>query len=308
VHEKGVYLLLGCQVYFPAHQNGSPMAFLQYAGVENLTIERPTNGGIDFLFCAYCWTKNVEVVGWAGGGVNFDYSVRDQIDTTFVNNCGNSVNNGGEYPIGIEDAATEIYVDNSITHECGKGMVGKTGAGSVVAYNYIDHTMYDSCSGIGDYWVDMGVNGSHYAGMHHMLFEGNWGDNLDNDDTHGNATYHTYFCNWGTGLRTSFVDPSINKSVNDAAGVAYARGTTGPSGCFSNPPGPLRAAGPMMHDYWLAYVGNVLGTPGVSTAANGWTYQGNFNVNPAIWMLGWNSDANNPTASDPNLTASNGAQ
>jgi hypothetical protein len=64
----------------------------------------------------------------------------------------------------------------------------------------------------------------------------------------------------------------------------------------------------MMHDYWLAYVGNVLGTPGVSTAANGWTYQGNFNVNPAIWMLGWNSDANNPTASDPNLTASNGAQ
>jgi hypothetical protein len=140
------------------------MAFLQYAGVENLTIERPTNGGIDFLFCAYCWTKNVEVVGWAGGGVNFDYSVRDQIDTTFVNNCGNSVNNGGEYPIGIEDAATEIYVDNSITHECGKGMVGKTGAGSVVAYNYIDHTMYDSSSGIGDYWVDMGVNGSHYAG------------------------------------------------------------------------------------------------------------------------------------------------
>ena len=120
------------------------MSLLQYAGVENLTIERPTNGGVNFLMCAYCWTKNVEVVGWAGGGVNFNYSVRDQMDTTFVNNCGNSVNNGAEYPIGINDAATEIYVVNSITRECGKGMVAKTAAGSVVAYNYMDATMYDS--------------------------------------------------------------------------------------------------------------------------------------------------------------------
>ena len=73
-----------------------------------------------------------------------NYSVRNQLDTTFVNHCGDSVNNGGEYPIGINDAATEIYVVNSITRECGKGMVAKTAAGSVVAYNYMDATMYDS--------------------------------------------------------------------------------------------------------------------------------------------------------------------
>ena len=41
----------------------------------------------------------------------------------------------------------------------------------------------------------------------HILFEGNRGANLDNDDTHGNANYHTYFRNWGTGYRYgSFVD------------------------------------------------------------------------------------------------------
>jgi hypothetical protein len=39
------------------------MSLLQYASVENLTIERPTSGGVNFLFCGYCWTKNVEVVG-----------------------------------------------------------------------------------------------------------------------------------------------------------------------------------------------------------------------------------------------------
>jgi hypothetical protein len=139
-----------------------------------------------------------------------------------------------------------------------------------------------------------------------MLFEGNWGDNLDNDDTHGNAVYHTYFRNWGTALRSPFTDPSLNKTVNDATGTAYACGTSGPSGCSLNAPGPLRAAGPMMHDYWFAYVGNVLGTSGVTVAPN-WIYSGNFNDNQTIWLLGWNSDANNPTKSDPNLTASSGA-
>ena len=131
------------------------------------------------------------------------------------------------------------------------------------------------------------------------------GDNLDNDDTHGNAVYHTYFRNWGTALRTPFTDPSLGKVVNDAAKIGYACGTTGPSGCWSVPPAPLRAAGPMMHDYWFAYVGNVLGTPGVTTSANGWTYNGNLSTNDHIWMLGWNAGA--ATQTDPNLTASIGA-
>ena len=122
--------------------------------------------------------------------------------------------------------------------------------------------------------MDMGVNGSHYAGTHEMLFEGNWGDNLDNDDTHGNAVYPLIFAIGAR--RCGPLSPilRLGKTVDDASGIAYACGTTGPSGCWLNPPGPLRAAGPMMHDYWFAYVGNVLGTSGVTTAGNGWTYSG----------------------------------
>ena len=122
------------------------------------------------------------------------------------------MNNGGEYPIAIDDASTEILVTNSITNFAGKGMVARAGgAGSVVSYNYVDDTMYDAESGIGDYWVDMGLNASHYSGPHHVLFEGNWGDNLDNDHTHGNSMYMTFFRNQGSGLRTPFTDPSLNK-------------------------------------------------------------------------------------------------
>ena len=149
-------------------------------------------------FCAYCWVKNIEVGDWYGGGINIEYSVRSEFNTVYVHHCWDSVNNGGEYPIALDNASTEILITNSITNFGGKGMVARAGgAGSVVSYSYIDDTMYDAESGIGDYWVDMGVNASHYSGPHHVLFEGDWGDNLDNDNTHGNSMYITFFRNQG---------------------------------------------------------------------------------------------------------------
>ena len=279
------------QVYSGPYSNqsgtGSPISFLQYAGVENVSLLRAVNGGLEMEFCAYCWVKNVEVGDWYGGGINIERSVRSEFNSVYVHHCWDSVNNGGEYPIALDSASTEILITNSITNFAGKGMVARAGgAGSVVSYNYQDDTMYDAEFGIGDYWIDMGVNASHYSGPHHILFEGNWGDNLDNDHTHGNSTYITFFRNQGTGLRSPFTDPSINKAVNDYTGVGYACGN-GASTCSSNRPGPLRAAGPMAYNYWFGFVGNVLGTAKETTSANGWTYQGDFTASH-IWMLGWN--------------------
>jgi hypothetical protein len=280
------------QVYSGPYPNqsgtGSPISFLQYAGVENISVLRAVNGGIEMEFCAYCWVKNVEVGDWYGGGINIERSVRSEFNTVYVHHCWDSVNNGGEYPIALDSASTEILITNSITNFAGKGMVARAGgAGSVVSYSYIDDTMYDAESGIGDYWVDMGVNASHYSGPHHVLFEGDWGDNLDNDHTHGNSMYITFFRNHGTGLRAPFTDPSINRAVNDHEGIGYACGTTGPSGCSPNAPGPLRAAGPSAYNYWFGFVGNVLGTAKETSSAYGWTYQGDW-TKSRIWMLGWN--------------------
>ena len=44
----------------------------------------------------------------------------------------------------------------------------------------------------------------------------------------------------------------------------------------------------MAYNYWFAFVGNVLGVSGTTTAANGWTYSGDFTGN-RIFMLGWNA-------------------
>jgi hypothetical protein len=278
------------QVYARLYGNnsgiGSPIAILQQAGVENISLLRAPEGGLEMELCVNCWVKNTEVGDWYGGGISMSYSARSELNTVYVHHCWDSVNNGGEYPLSLDSASTEMLITNSITNFAGKGMVARAGgAGSVVSYNYIDDTMYDAESGIGDYWLDMGINASHYSGPHHVLFEGNWGDNLDNDNTHGNSMYITFFRNLGSGFRTPFTDPSVGGLVDDFTGNGYYC-PSGLASCVQQTPGPLRAAGPMGYNYWFAYVGNVLGTAGKSTAANGWTYIGDFTAS-RIFMLGW---------------------
>jgi len=293
------------RVYWPTVQSSAstPNPFLQYAGVENLTITKAANGGIQSTFCAYCWVKNVEVSGWDGGAFNATYSVRNQVTGNYFHDCYDCENNGAEYLVSTNQASTETLIDNNILLRGGKGMVGRGANTTVTAYNYVDDTFYMQAV-IGNYWQDMGVNGSHYAGAHHYLFEGNWGDNCDSDETHGNAIYHTFLRNECTGVRTTFQDPSnAALTVNDTAGTCYTEGAV------ANPCAPLRAAGPMAFDYWFAFVGNVLGKSGVTTAANGWIYNGTAGgenaVNKAIWISGW-ADGAWSNKTDKNLSGVTG--
>jgi hypothetical protein len=286
------------QVYWPTlSSSATANPFLQTAGLENLTITRPADGGVQIEFCAYCFVKHVEVSTWMQGAVNVQYAARAQIESNYFHTGADLENNGGEYPIGISSAATEAYVVDNIIVLGGKGMVGRAANSAVVAYNYADDTMYQNAS-IGDYWVDMDLNGSHYAGTHHFLFEGNWGDNCDGDETHGNSIYHTFFRNDCTGLRTPFVDPSNGFTVDDSSGIGFSTG-----GVAISTTAPLRAAGPMAFDYWYAFVGNVLGTPGQTIPGKGWAYQCASPGRPSnkcIWMSGW--VGSEWPAPDPHLT------
>jgi hypothetical protein len=308
------------QVYFPANQHSALVPFIQEVGIENVTIERSTSGPILMEYCAYCWIRNVEAFGWSGGIV-FRNSVRSELINSYIHDCYVCTNSGVEYPIAIDGATTETLVANNIVRFAGKGMVGRAcGGGNVVSYNYIDDTFYQAQS-IGNYFLDMGINGSHFVGCHHELLEGNWGDNCDDDETHGNVTYHTFFRNWCTLLRTRFNDPSITTStsstynrakstVNDQNGEGYSSNQG-----YRTVPGPLRGGAMMMWDYWMAFVGNVMGISGVTTSANGYVYQSCYgstgcpNNSKGIWLLGWAGAecqlSTGAYCSDPNLDGTN---
>ena len=298
------------QAYWPtACCSTTYMPFVTQAGVENLEITRGYNA-IQVQFCAYCWIENVEVAGFLSGAVSFRWAVRSEVTGSYLHHCFDCENIGVEYPLAVDAGSTETLVDNNIIRLGSKGMVGRaTGGGRCVAYNYFGEESYQQQS-IGNWWQDQYINGSHYAGPHHFLFEGNWGPNCGADETHGNTVYDIFFRNDCTALRPPFIDPSnTSLSVNDSTGTAHC-GRIACGAGVANPPGPRFAAGPMAFDYWFAYVGNVLGTSGQTTTANGWVYQCNHGGtghtnggSKCIWMPGW-TGSEWIGAGDPNLNLS----
>jgi hypothetical protein len=240
-------------------------------GVENMTLQHGDDGNLKFEWCAYCWAKNVENTLWLNDGFDIDASFRVQLEGVYVHNAVWPVNGGGGYAISIANGSAEVLIENSISVLANKVMVDRSaGAGSVVAYNYMD----DGYINGSDSWVEIGLNASHMVGGHHVLFEGNYSFNTDSDQTHGNAIYHTLLRNYFTGFRKPFTALD-GTAVNDAANK--------PSGV-----GPLRAGGAHAYAYWFSFIGNVLGTPGHMA---GWVYDGISGINAfpptAIWTLGY---------------------
>ena len=259
-------------------------AHLTYVGIENLSIVGRGDGCLNINNVAYGWAKNIEASGCYGDAVGFSNDFRVELRDSYIHDEAWPEPGGGGYAISISGASSELLLENNISIRANKVMVGRSsGSGSVVAYNYMD----DGYIHTDESWIEIGLNASHMVGSHHILFEGNQSFNMDSDDTHGNATYITYFRNWATTLRAKFTAAITGDTVDDVNAQS----------------GPKRAAGAMRYSIDMSYVGNVLGMPGVTTAANGYVDECDtlLNGSNTIWMLGWNDVQ--PYTVDPNVTA-----
>lgn len=248
------------------HRWKTPLTHM--AGMEDLSVSGGDDGNIKFMWCAYCWARNVESKLWLGDGFGINFSFRVQLEGAYVHNPVWPVAGGGGYNISLAWGSSDILVENCISVLTNKVLVARSaGAGSVIAYNYMD----DGYVNGQDRWVEIGLNASHMVGSHHVLFEGNYGFNIDSDQTHGNSIYQTFFRNYAAGVRRPFtaMDGSL---IDDSRGCC----------------GPLRAAGAHAYAYWFSFIGNVLGSPG---HMSGWVYDAKGGVNalppPGIWMLGY---------------------
>jgi hypothetical protein len=229
---------------------------VKHAGLEDLTVWGGSDGNVRFVCAAYSWMRNVENTVWLGEGVGINNSFRVEVRDSYIHDGAWPNPGGGGYAIGLANGSSEALIENNIVMEANKVMVARSsGAGSVIGYNYMD----DGHIGYDPNWVEVGINGSHMVGPHHMLFEGNEAFNYDSDNTHGNAIYQTVFRNHLSGFR------------RDYPGMVNARG-----------------GGLMYGSWWHSFVGNVMGTEG---RMGGWAYEdpgppwGNA---PSIWRLGYN--------------------
>ncbi len=257
------------------------------AGIEDLTVVGGGDGAVRFQNTRYSWARNIEVTEWYGEGVAIENSFRDELRDSYIHDAAWAEPGGAGYAISLAHASSEALIENNIVVKTNKVMVARSsGAGSVVGYNYMDDGYIATDEG----WIEIGLNASHMVGSHMVLFEGNQSFDIDSDDTHGNSTYMVYFRNFTTSVRSTFQSDYTTHTINDV----------------SNTPGsnsPKRAAGAMTYTYWVTYVGNVLGQPGLTTAANGYTDNmvNSTTWGPSIWMLGWNDVS--PYTEDPNVAA-----
>ena len=258
------------------------------AGVEDLSVQGGGNGALRFENTMYSWAKHIECSEWYGECVAIDGGFRDELVDSYIHDGAWAEPGGAGYAISLAAGSSEVLIENNIVLKANKMLVSRSsGAGSVVAYNYMDDGYIATTEG----WIEIGLNASHMVGSHMVLFEGNQSFNMDSDDTHGNSTYMIYFRNLATTVRSTFQSDYTGDTIDDVDNI--------PAGNS----GPKRAAGAMTYSYWLTYVGNVLGRQGLTTAANGYvdsaTSPGVWG--PAIWLMGWND--NKPYTVDPEVVA-----
>jgi hypothetical protein len=243
-------------------QSGANSVHVQNAGVENFTVSGGADGQIRFENAAFSWAMNIENTQWIGEGFAVDGSFGITIRDSYMHTGSWPQPGGAGYAVSFANGSSEVLVENNIIVDTCKIMVVRSsGAGSVFGYNYTD----DSWDADNPAWVEVGLNASHMAGPHHVLFEGNYSPNADSDYTHGNATDLTFFRNWLSGQRRSFADTSNPRAI----GLAYG-------------------------SWWDSFVGNVLGRSGQMT---GWTYDdpamagtsANW-TDKVIWKIGYDPE------------------
>ncbi|MGJ4931120.1 pectate lyase [Bradyrhizobium sp. HKCCYLS2038] len=238
---------------------------IAHAGVENLSMIGGADGALRFETAAFSWAKAIEVTQWLGEGVAINNSFRIELRDSYIHEGSWPQPGGAGYAISLAAGSSEILIENNILVDVCKNMVFRSsGAGSVVGYNYADDSFDFDNPG----WVEVGINASHMAGPHHVLFEGNLSHNADSDYTHGNAIYLTFFRNHLTGQRQRLVDRAGLRTV----GLAYG-------------------------SWWDSFVGNVLGRP---RRMSGWSYDDPSMVLTGamwgqgglgnIWMLGYDPE------------------
>lgn len=245
--------------------------FVEQAGVEDLTVTGGDSSNVVFTFAASCWARRVESTGWLEYGVLLSSAFRIEVRESYVHDAAWPEPGGAGYGIGLSHGTSEDLVENCILRRANKMMVAQSaGTASVFGYNFVD----DGMIGSQPHWIEVGLNASHMAGSHHVLFEGNDGFNWDSDKTHGGAILHTVFRNHLRGVRTGF---------GDAASASHV---------------PKRCAGAQAYSYWHSFVGNVLG---VRDGMRGWTYESGSMGTPSVFLLGW--DDVRPWPVDPKVAA-----
>ena len=229
---------------------------IRYAGVEDLYIEsapEATEGsGVFLYFAVYCWVKNIESYNTPKKHVNmyttcYGCEVRD----SYLHGAKYFTGDDG-YGISMSLGAFDTLVENNALYYMHVPIVIESGgAGNVIGYNYVERTEHRDP----DWFIyHMGTHGAH---PHMNLFEGNVVAKVAVDDTWGSGSHNVFF-------RNRITRENLGKPVY----------------------GEIVAVIAQAYNYYMTFVGNVLGIPGCQGPVEQIPCQ-NLWMNPVLWRIGF---------------------
>lgn len=172
---------------------------VRQSGIEDLTIDQTGISLPDYTIwfsSTYgCWVKGVELRNFGAVGIMVSRSIQDQIQNCSFNG---STSTSDGYAIEAISFTTGLYVVDNWATDCWSLIITNQLDGGVIAYNY-HHTSKAAR------WARLtGVFNSNHGPHGYMnLWEGNVGEQWQNDGYHGSSSHLTVFRNWFHGLHTN---------------------------------------------------------------------------------------------------------
>jgi hypothetical protein len=220
----------------------------QYVGVNGFSIDGSNFGysaltfGVAFNNVANFWAKNLQLTNFANTTFYGAQSTNGTIESNYL--YGVSQHSTTNDSSGFNYMLFNTIIHNNII-QAGKVAIIPTGpgAGNVIAYNVTVNAYTGDSFDFGDIWT------GHSNGSDYNLYEGNYANYLTWDQTHGTqlmiTAYRNFFPGWESCANGNCGSNNVKQNDNNAiADTSFNR--------YAN------------------IVGNVLGTPNVSTM--GYTY------------------------------------
>jgi hypothetical protein len=257
----------------------------RYVGVRGLTIDGsnfPYNGGptagIGFAGTSYFWVTDVVISSLPNISLFITQeAAHGQIESNYIYNSGQSnplTDSSGINFLGANHLITNNICQNAHLCVLGNGPV----EGDVVSYNFIVN------ANTGDSVLYEGIRANHSNGADYNLFEGNATTAVFMDQAHGTTLVDTYYRNF-----------------------LYGWEPCGNGNCGSNTQKTdnLFAFQVLSNHRYGNYIGNVLGTPGISNQSGSlyqftdsmW-YHGSGGVGN-IWDIGSGNNNSPPSYAGP---------
>lgn len=172
---------------------------IKNVGFEKIQIYRGDNGDSDigsnimFEYAVNCWIKGVESYKTCRHHVDIWYSSHIEVSGNYFHDANSHGDEGRGYGVIINFSSTNCLIENNIFRKLRHAMAVQAGANSnVFTYNYSTEQDWN----YSNKGPDLCLHGNY---PYSNLFESNWVEKIEADNTHGwNGPYNTFVRNMAT--------------------------------------------------------------------------------------------------------------